>query len=361
VVDDFELPPSATPEPTGQTSKAMRWKLDHAEFLQERMQLALKAGHIGTYDFDPRTQRATWDAELYAIWGIDPDVEDVFAALQPTIHPDDAALWEENVARSLDPEGSRRHDVTMRITRPDTGEQRWVHAQGDVTFESGVPIRLIGAVRDVTEEKRAEERERLLSHELNHRMENAFAVISSIVRATQRMSDTTEGMGQALLGRIDAMSRAHGLIKPSIDGQLIEDADAELRALCSSILEPHRDMADDPRIVLHGPTAMLSPRAASAFALVLHEWATNAAKYGSLRVPDGRLSLFWTAPSGGLGTVEFVWEEAMGPGDGQPPSKIGFGTRLVDATLQKPLFTDFRTDWVDRGLVQRVTIQTKLA
>lgn len=343
----------------------LRERLARLEAVEERLRLALRAGHIGTYDFDPRTETATWDRELYAIWGLPLDTPDVFAAVQSTIHPDDLALWEADVARSLDPSGTGRHDFEMRITRPDTGELRWLHAQGDAAFEDGVPIRLVGAVRDITSEKRLLEREQLLAREMNHRVQNIFAVVSGMVRMSAGMATSVDGLKNAITGRLRAMASAHSLIEPRIEGDAPQEVDVALHALASSVLAPYMEGAD--RVTLDGPSVTLGPKEASGLALILHEWGTNAAKHGALSRPDGRLTLGWSwlkawetnkgvamDPSGH--PVRLRWTESGGPPLQGPPTRTGFGSRLIQMTARPPAFSPVRTDWSGGGVVHELDI-----
>ena len=352
----------------------LRDRLARMEVLEERLRLALRSGHIGTYDFDPRTEHATWDAELYDIWGLPHDTEDVFAAVQSTIHPDDLPMWEADVARSLDPNGSGRHDFEMRITRPDTGELRWLHAQGDATFVDGQPVRLVGAVRDITEEKLQLEREQLLAREMNHRVQNIFAVVSGMVGMSARMSSSVDGFKEAILGRLRAMATAHSLIQPRLAGESLDQVDVNLQTLAASVLGPYMLGAD--RVTLDGPCVMVGPREASGLALILHEWGTNAAKHGALSRPDGRLSVKWhwlefwdTAPQENLdaaprsgndvetgASLRITWTETGGPTVTGTPGRQGFGSRLVRGTARPPAFSAVRTRWAKGGVVHELDV-----
>ena len=342
----------------------LRARLQQIEILEERLRLALRAGHIGTYDFDPRTETTTWDDELYAIWGLAPDTSDVFQAAQATIHPEDRLRWEEDVARSLDPGGDGRHNVEMRITRPDTGELRWIHAQGDTTFVNGEPVRLVGAVRDITAEKDALEREQLLAREMNHRVQNIFTVVTGMVRMSASVAPSVDELKDTLTGRLRAMAGAHALIQPHIDGEQIEESDVSVHALASAVLDPYIDGRD--RVVLSGPDAMLGPRQASGLALILHEWGTNAAKHGALSHAEGRVGLQWdwfgaskaqdTSVSAGVPVLRLVWTERGGPRIAGAPQQFGFGSRLVRMTARAPSFSAVETDWGEGGVVHTLDV-----
>ncbi|UWR21193.1 GAF domain-containing protein [Sulfitobacter sp. S190] len=320
-----------------------------ASAAEERLRLALRAGQIGTYDFDPQTQKARWDDELYSIWGLQKDEEDVFAAVQQSIHPDDKLVWETDVEASLNPGGTGQHDLEMRFTRPDTGETRWLHTMGQASFVDGQAVRLVGTVRDITDHKAAELREQLLTQELNHRVKNLFAIVSGMISMTARRSSSPKQMGAALRGRVEALASAHALIQPAISGKQVTTTDVTLQTLASSILEPHIRTAD--AITLTGPPVPLNPDAASNLALVLHEMATNAAKYGALSEESGKLVLTWDTIAGDDGTaVHLRWSETGGPNVPGAPSTKGFGSTLIEMTVNSQMNGSMQTDWHPEGV-----------
>ena len=336
---------------------ALRSELDRAqaaetaaEAVSERMRLALRAGQVGTYSFDPVSGIAQWDEELFDIWGMSPDVDDVFVAAEASIHPDDKAMWEADVAATMQPNGTGRHDLEMRIIRPDTGETRWVHAVGQATFEASVAIRILGTVRDITERKTAETRERLLTRELNHRVKNLFAVVSGMVGMTARTATTPKEMADGLRSRVNALARAHALIQPAVTGEALTTTDVTFQTLASAILAPHGNVRDV--VSLTGPVLPLNAGAASSLALVLHELATNAAKYGALSVPDGRLEVEWQVEehAGAEPRLHVEWTELGGPAITEPPSRKGFGSILTEMTVRGQMAGTLDTRWLETGV-----------
>ena len=317
---------------------------------EERVRLALQAGRVGTWDFDPVQGQVDWDAELYEIWGLSPEVPDVFATMADTIHPDDKADWKADVAAALDPSGPGVHDVEMRIRRPDTGETRWVHATGQATFENNQATRLLGTVRDVTERKDAEARERLLTRELNHRVKNLFAVVSGMIAMTARSAGSTKEMGKSLRDRVQALARAHALIQPAVTGEALTTTEVTLQTLAAAILEPHTRTAE--AVSLSGPALALSPNASSSLALVLHEMATNAAKYGALSAPEGKLALDWQIERADTAEarLHLIWSETGGPTITAKPDHKGFGSTLIDMTVRGQMGGTLDADWKAAGV-----------
>lgn len=322
---------------------------------EERFRLALHAGRIGTYDYDPTTGTAQWDDELLAIWGVAKDEPDVFAAAERSIHPDDLTVWRTDVAASLSPGGTGRHDLEMRIVRPDTGATRWVHAVGEVRFEDGAARRMLGTVRDITDRKEAEARERLLTRELNHRVKNLFAVVSGMIGLVSRVTNSPREMASALRDRIHALASAHALIQPAITGETMLSAKTTLQALLAVVIEPH--LQDEERISVSGPVVSLQAEAATSLALVLHELATNAAKHGALSMPEGELAIDWTCEGDGPSrSLRLTWRERGGPPVEGPPRDKGFGSTLIDMTMRGQMAGTLETDWDGAGAVHRLTL-----
>jgi two-component system CheB/CheR fusion protein len=183
-----------------------------------------------------------------------------------------------------------------------------------LVFESG---------RDITERKQSEQHQRLLLHELNHRVKNTLAVVQAIAHQTLRNAKTSKDFVQAFEGRVAALGSAHDLLVRS------DWRGADLESLAREQLRPY--ISDDPsRAQIEGPPVLLVPNLASPFGFVIYELATNAAKYGAWSAPAGRVSLSWSLVPGNPATwLKFVWKESGGPGV-KPPTDKGFGSVLIE-------------------------------
>ena len=212
------------------------------------------------------------------------------------------------------------------------GELRLLSAAGERTpvLHTAFPLRdATGAVtayggvtRDLTAQKAAEKRQTMLNHELSHRMKNMLAMVQSIAFQTLRSAPSVAVARETLSARIVALSKAHDL--------LLEDTAeaADLRAIAAAAVAPH-DEEDQPRFALDGPAVSVGPRAAMALSLMLHELATNAAKYGALSAPAGRVAIAWQT----IGPrFELRWRESEGP-PVTAPTRLGFGSRLIERGL----------------------------
>lgn len=205
--------------------------------------------------------------------------------------------------------------------------------------------RIVGAskiARDITERKRADERLRLLMHELDHRAKNVLAVTQAMISLTR--ADTIEQFVSIIRGRIDALALVHSqVVLNRWDG-------ADLLTLVRQGLAPFQ--SDNTRIAFEGPEVILKPAAAQAVGTTLHELATNATKYGALSVAMGSVELTWsiqTGEPGEQGRLALCWTERGGP-PVTAPDRRGFGTRVIERNIPHQLGGVVRLHWLDTGL-----------
>ncbi len=192
--------------------------------------------------------------------------------------------------------------------------------------------------RDVSERKRSERRQLVLMNELSHRGKNLFSVVHSIARMSLAKAASIELAQSALLGRLEALSRTYGkLTDAGFEGERLKQ-----------ILEAELSAFED-RTHARGPEIILTARASQTFALVIHELATNATKYGALSSPGGHVSLKWsiTGP-GNEPHVRFDWVESGGP-KVTPPKRRGFGTKLIQSIVAADFSCDPDVSYEESG------------
>lgn len=300
-----------------------------AELLQrrraeERLKFALDSGRMGSWDLDVAT-RAYEASDLCKLnYGRTPDQDFGFADLVATIHPDDRPGVLTAIEAAI--RDGADYDVEYRVVHP-SGELRWLHARGRAATiaDDGGVRRLAGVSLDITERKRAEERQKLLVNELNHRVKNSLATVQSIAAQTLRSVAAPEFFREAFESRLIALSQTHDLLtRESWEGaSLREVIDAEMHA-----------MAGEDRISFdYDADIRLSPKAAVALGMGVHELATNASKYGALSTPDGRVVVAWTLDRD---VLRLTWTERDGP-EVHPPARRGFGARLLERGLAAEL------------------------
>lgn len=177
-------------------------------------------------------------------------------------------------------------------------------------------------ILDVTERARAEETQRLLIGELNHRVKNTLATVQAIATQTLRHTDSPADFSKAFMGRIQALARAHSLLSSTTW------RGADLAELVQNQLQ--LGLIDAARLSVSGPSLDFAPDIALHLALVLHELATNAHKYGAFAAPEGRVQLEWEQRGQ---EMHLRWQESGVP-QFEPPSRSGFGTTLIERSLK---------------------------
>jgi PAS domain S-box-containing protein len=303
---------------------------------EQRRSLALAAGQMGSWEWDPVSGDFTWDDGQYRIFGVDPERFDVtIENLKALIHPED---WRHlQSAAKPATQDTPSFQTEFRVIRPN-GELRWCIGTAVASLDATDHIvRISGVTVDITDRKDAEERQALLAREVDHRARNALALVQSIVRLTR--ADTIKSYIGAVDGRIDALARAHTLLAQS------RWQGADLARLVDEEIAPYR-IGECDRITVSGPDVSLEPRTAQTLALALHELSTNAAKYGALSVMSGRVKLSWELQPENL---VLRWTETGGPST-QPPASPGFGIRVISASVERQLEGEARFEWHPEGL-----------
>lgn len=234
------------------------------------------------------------------------------------------------------------------------GEEVFVHKNGSfypVAFCAS-PIRDVASktigtiieVRDISQEKRAAEQQRLLVNELNHRVKNTLATVQSL--AAQTFLGADPAAVEKFNGRLLALAKAHDILTHTTWDH------APLKDVLCNALEPF----GPERFEVAGPHIMISPKAALSLAMVTHELATNACKYGALSVPGGRVSLHWEEEALPTGSrLDLLWEERGGP-PVVPPVRRGFGTRLIERQLAMEFGGSASLDFRPGGLVCHIRL-----
>lgn len=220
----------------------------------------------------------------------------------------------------------------------DSGHER---AMTELAAFTGIALRMVQSDLRL---KRALEEQETLTKEMSHRVKNLFAITDSMLRLTSRTAQTKEEMAENLAGRLHALSEAHGLVRKSFS-RAEQAHGVELGELTRAILRPYCA----PHV--EGAPIDLGEHATNSIALILHELATNAAKYGALSVDHGSVSVTWEVAKENL---HLRWREDNGP-EISPPTKKGFGSALVGRTIAGHGGTlDYA--WFPRGLTAHIRI-----
>jgi PAS domain S-box-containing protein len=257
------------------------------------------------------------------------------------IPPNELAEWKQCLRKVMRGEPIATLDVGR--VRKD-GRRLSVSVNLSVVRDpSGKSMAISSIERDITERKRAEEQQRLLLAELDHRVKNTLAVVGSLVSRTLAAGNPPERFAESIQRRIKALGRAHQLLTQS------HWAGAQIRDLVHQQLEGHRSRRSRT-LKVAGPAVVLSPTAALTLTMALHELAANAAKYGALSVPQGRVEVTWRVADGKAGRLLVLdWIEEGGPAVSEP-KRTGFGTELITRSITFELDGTAKLDFAPEGL-----------
>lgn len=267
----------------------------------------------------------------------------------------DAAIWHATTldgrslasvdfptARALAGEEVRDGEYALRD--PKTGARQILSVNAvPIRDEGGRIIGCTATAMDVTGRYEAEDRQRLLMREVDHRAKNALAVAQAVVRLSK--GDSIEGFTSAVEGRISSLARSHSLLaQASWSG-------ADLERL---VEDEFQAFAGQPsQLILRGPRVRLGADMVQSLGLVFHELATNAAKHGALSRPEGQVTVDWTVRRN---VLELSWTETGGPAVTAPPTRKGFGSTLLGQVLRHQLGGKIDMDWSATGLKCHVTL-----
>lgn len=257
------------------------------------------------------------------------------------------AFWEgESHADAKTAVAEAREGRNYRFQGPANtaaGNPRWWDVQvTPIPGPDGRPARLLSVSRDITQLKAAEEQQRLLALELNHRMKNLLTVVQAIASQTFRAGGAPDQLESVLMDRLSALSTAQDLLIRT------ERTGAALSDVVSATIRAH---GREAQISMSGPDVRLSSRCTLAMSLALHELATNAVKYGALSTGEGRVTVAWSLDSA---TFSLAWTEQGGPVV-SPPEHTGFGSILIKRALRDSVGGTSELGFEPEGAVFRMS------
>jgi PAS domain S-box-containing protein len=304
-----------------------------------RLQRALNAAELGSWQYDPIRRIFSWDVRCKEIFGVlenETSIEEFIA----WVHPDDAERVWAAYHLALDQTEPKRSATEFRLRRGGGG-LRWIKSLGLAYSESNGRepriVSVVGTVADITEHKEREEREHLLMCEVSHRVRNMLSVVNAI--AHQTAANSSKDFLDRFSERIEALSANQSLL-------ILNDwRGVGLRDLVHAQLA-HFECLVGSRIIVHGPELVLKPASAQAIGLALHELATNAGKYGALSTDAGRIDVCWKADSD---TFTMSWTERGGP-HVSAPGRRGFGTTVLESMTERSVGGVVNLDYSPSGM-----------
>lgn len=305
-----------------------------------RFRLSQEAAGIATVEVDVDTGTVVGSENLWPLWGLSPRGSTHISVLENIVLPEYREVRSTETTRQT---GTALPRAEYQIRRPDTGEVRWISRHVEfVRDETGRPTKMFGVMQDITAGKVAEQRQALLTHELEHRIKNILATVTAIASQTLRRGDLDTAR-ETFLQRLKALSEAHNLLTHT------RWTDASLRGVLDAALEPH---GFGERITRSGEDVRLNPRMALSLALAVNELTTNSIKYGALSNSRGRVEVAWAiAPDDGNGEPElnWSWRERDGP-EVRPPERRGFGSVLIERVLGADFGGVVRVEYAPAGV-----------
>jgi PAS domain S-box-containing protein len=296
---------------------------------------------MGSWDWDVSTGECNWDEGQCRIFGVEPETFKVTPEwLQALLEPADW-LRLNDALDAISP-STPNFETEFRVHRPN-GDVRWCLARAAATFSRDDRLaRISGVTVDITDQKQAQERQLLLTREVEHRARNLLAVVQSMLRLTK--ANNIQDYMAAVEGRIGALSRAHMLLSEC------RWEGAYLRRLVNEELNHYRDGRSNA-ISADGPELLLESSRAQTIALALHELATNAAKHGALATPSGRLQLNWKREDD---TLHLDWAESGGAKI-RAPKSLGYGVEVISASIEH-LGGHVDFDWRPEGMRCKLSV-----
>jgi PAS domain S-box-containing protein len=286
-----------------------------------QLALAGKAGLVATFAYDVKTEWVQISEGYAAIYGFPEGTTEIARSQwRALVLPDDLEQLEGLRSQAF-ADRQREYGLEYRIVLPDRG-LRWIETRSFISYDGeGRPQRVVGVNIDITERKRAEEARKILNAELDHRVKNTLATVSAVVSHTLNASSSMAEFATALDGRLHSMARTHELLSAT------RWQGVSVKELVRRELAPYTTNGNTE---INGPEVILRAEAGQAMAMVLHELATNAVKYGSLSTQNGRVSIRWKQGPNGNPRSQLVleWREIDGPSVGATGNS-GFGTSTI--------------------------------
>ena len=296
---------------------------------EKRLHGLLHALPVGVYTTDAAGRITFFNETAAVMWGRRPELNsEKWCGSWRMYWPDGTALPHDEcpmavaIKEKQDSNGGGQEAV---VERPDGTRVPFMAFPSILHDSTGEVVGAINTFVDISERKRSEEQISILAREAEHRATNVLATVQAMVHLTQ--SDTADGLKHAIEGRIHALANVHRLFVESrwTGAELHRLVEEELAAYCQS---------GETRARIDGPNLLLEPNTAQTIAVALHELSTNAAKYGALSVPEGHVQIKWSHATDGR--LILRWTETGGPAV-HPPTRKGFGTRVMDGMMRGQL------------------------
>ncbi len=312
---------------------------------ETRHSLALRAANIAAWSLDIASNAIKCDNLFREMFNLPVGEPVTGERALAAVEPEQAAKIRMALGETLGKGEEYQGEIRVRSTG------RWLLAMGrGYEYDAaGKPLSVIGVVVDITPTKQSEEKTRLLLRELNHRVKNTLAILQSLASQTLRRSQSAAEFTMSFSGRLQALSAAHTLLSDQEWGAI------DIVTLLKTQITPYSSSFDGD-VCIHGDHAALGPDEALGLGLVIHELATNAAKYGALSVRGGCVDIAITLESkGNENALVLDWAESGGP-PVKAPDHRGFGSILITRSLDKIVGSSVDLDFPSEGTRAHIRI-----
>lgn len=300
----------------------------------------LKALPVAVYTTDAQGRISFFNEAAVALWGRQPELGELWCGSWRLHWPDGRPMAHGDCPMGV----AIREKRSIRggeavAERPDGARIPFLAYPTALLDSSGMLLGAVNTLVDISERKQAEESRNLLAREVHHRTKNLLAVVQSIVAAGMDGTRSVKDTREIVLGRLQALAATYdNLITTSWEGVAFDD-------IIRTELEPFATQVE-----VGGPSLVLNPQAAQNFTLAVHELATNAAKYGALSLPGGKVSVRWSMEGlNGSSRFSFEWRESGGPAV-SPRTRKGFGSLVLERVVAQGFDTPPLVDFAPDGL-----------
>ncbi|MBY6015939.1 PAS domain-containing protein [Qipengyuania gaetbuli] len=304
---------------------------------RERLRLALEVAKIGVWEYEPTSDKTVLDKTERELLDLDEDEGNTMEPILARLPSEDRDRVNNALRRAMD--GESDYDEVFALPLKDGGT-RYLHGLGR-RIMSSEGAKFIGVTYDITSERETLAQREILLREMNHRVKNLFAIIAAMVSISRREATDLDSFAEDLRDRIHALGRSHSLTSRQTDGPSVT-----LRELLDTVLAPSHNQQE---MGFEGPDVEVPTSKLTSLALILHEWATNAAKHGGLRDQDGAVHVRWERDGENL---RIDWEESSVVSEND--TGVGFGTRLLEVTARQ-LSGTISGEVVDTGYRRSLT------
>ena len=307
---------------------------------ERRLQLSQKAAGIASLELDIDSGLVLGSDEFWNLWGLSPRESVHISVLEDIVIAEDGHIRSNPETRR---QGTAIPTVEYRIRRADNGELRWLSRSVDFVHDAdGKPIKMFGVMQDITQRKEAQVRQRLLTHELEHRIKNILSMVGAIASQTFRNTDI-ETARAAFSLRLKALAKAHDILNKT----------RWTKASIEQVVESTVAAFPPEQIAISGASVAINPKMALSLALAVNELATNAFKYGALSTQEGRVEISWTLDTDPIdpnAALIWRWREQGGPSV-ETPSRRGFGSLFVERVLSTDFGGRVRIEYRPEGVL----------